>query len=850
MGDGIVSRYPHRKKLRRHLFVLALATLPGVAGAQDSGMGVDLQFGNPLDPGGQNVYGCRPGGGSWLNDERKHTPTGAMFACAPDYPEFGTGETWRHRGTFGVGWLSVGGDENNAAWRRFSNYEDGLILGANLRFEKPDDGHYAEVRASAINEDSYYLRTVFGQAGKYRVQAFARAQSNVTSGNARSIWDGIGGRHLALKPGLTPATSASAQVAAVSAASPERILRVVRDKQGAGIQYFLNPRWTFFGNASHESREGARPFGGPFFFSSFGGIYEIPRPIDDSTINFNGGARFTGRKWRMSFSYTGSFFRNAFSSYDYQVPFGVTTVVPGATPPPITSGVFAYEPENDYHNLRASFTRKLAARNGEFSLALSGSRSRQNDALIPHTECQGQLGIPPTPFTPSYLIDCADWNTSAGLSRRNADLAINSHLIDARLVMQPSNRFTWRITARHQRDDYSGTYNSYNPLTGQWGYISENGAQGSAIPGEMGIWDNGPNSHVLTRIRNLPLDKQTQQFAVGGDWQLGRKNTLGASYVYDRVERTHREVATSRDNSIKLTWSNRALDWLTFRANYAWTRRSGSEYDEDPYEFTFSSSLPGYVPPANGTPAHTVAQLRKYDVGGLTRNKLSLQAMLTLPHDMTISAQLRGERNDYAAELGRTGWDTYGTSLQWDWQPSDATIASAWYGYDRADLDFANVNDSGAMTPDPNLGGANYPEANRWWMRDRQRNHYAGANLSQRIGRATLTADWNYISSRGDTRYRYNSAGALSVPADFTPAMSGAFPAMRWRINTLTLGVNVPVGQRINLRLFDTWQKGSLFDWHYSGFDDRQVIGTMVYSDGGPESYSVNMIGLMMEMKL
>lgn len=835
------------KPERRHL-ALALAAalaMPGVALAQDSGMGVDLQFGNPLDPTGQNAPGCTPGGSSWLNDERKHTPTGAMFACRPDYPDFKTGEVWRSRGTIGIGYISVNGDEDNTAWRRFSNYEDGVIFGANLRFEKPADGHYADVRSSFINQDSYYLRTVFGQAGKYRVQAFARAQSNVTSGNARSIWDGVGSNHLTLKAGLTPAASTSAQVAAVSAASPEETLRVVRDKQGVGISYFLNPRWTFFGNASHESREGARPFGGPFFFSSFGGIYETPRPIDDSTINFNGGARYTGKKWRMSFSYTGSFFRNNYSSYDYEVPFRVFSPFSNATTP-IPSGAFAYEPENDYHNLKASFTRKLDKQNGEFSLALSGSRSRQNDNLIPHIDCQGVLGIP----LPGGQINCADWNTTAGLSRPTADLAINSHLVDARLVMQPSNKFTWRITARHQRDDYAGTYNSYNPLTGQWGYIAENGAQGSAILGEMGVWDTGVSNHVLTRTRNLPLDKQTQQLVVAGDWRLGNKNTLGASYTFDRVERTHREVATSRDNSVKLTWHNRALDWLTFRANYTWTERSGSEYNEDPYDFSFSSSLPGYVAPATGTAAHTVAQLRKYDVGGLTRNKLHLQAMFTLPHDMTISAQLRGESNDYDAELGRTGWDTFGTSVQWDWQPTDATVASAWYGYDRADLDIANVNDSGAMTSDPNLGGANYPDANRWWMTDKQRNHYAGANLSQRIGRATLTADWNYLSSRGDTGYRYNSAGALSVPADFVPGMSGAFPEMRWRINTVTVGISFPVGERINLRLFDTWQKGSLFDWHYSGFQNSQVIGTMAYSDGGPESYSVNMVGLMMEMKL
>ena len=66
----------------------------------------------------------------------------------------------------------------------------------------------------------------------------------------------------------------------------------------------------------------------------------------------------------------------------------------------------------------------------------------------------------------------------------------------------------------------------------------------------------------------------------------------------------------------------------------------------------------------------------------------------------------------------------------------------------------------------------------------------------------------------------------------------------------LTVGINLPINDRFNLRLFDTWQKGKLSDWHYNGFGNGQVIGTMVYTDGGPENYSVNMIGVMMEIKL
>jgi len=832
------------------LSALALALAASCAFAQDTGLGTDLQFGNALDPsGGPATYDCDPDGASWLTGDRKRTPTGFLYACPAAWPEFKGDGAWRYRGSVTLGYLGVFGDENNMIWRRFSNWDDGVYVGADLRFEKASDGSYFDLRASRLADDSQYVRAVFGRAGKYRVQAFARSQPNITSGNARSIWDGVGSDHLTLKNGLTPGASTPAQVAAVSAAQPERMLTVVREKQGVGINYMINKRWTAFANASHESREGARSFGGPFFFNfpfaDNGGAYEIPRPIDDSTTNFNGGARFVGNVWRMEFAYSGSFFRNANRSFDYEVPFALAPVVPGLTTPLLTQGSFSYEPDNDYHHLRTSFSRKMAW-NGEFSLTASAGTMRQNDQLVPSMTCQGQFGIN---GIPGALFDCADWNTTDSLSQQRSDLSINTQMLDARVVLQPTDHVTWRANVKYDRQDYDGTYWAYNPLTGQWGYPSENGSQGSVVPGEAGIWDPVTSPSALTRVRNLPLDRELNEASFGGDWRLGDKNTLGATYTFDRTERTHREIATTNDNTLKLTWNNRALDWLTFRANYTYMRRTGSEYDYDPYEFTFSSQLPGYIEPAGGNSAHTVDALRKYDIGSRVQNKLDLMATFALPRDMTFYASVRGDWNDYNAVLGRQGYDTLGGSLQWEWQPTPATVASAWYGYDRSVLDFANVNDAAVPTSDPSLGGPTYPDANRWWMHDRQRNHYAGANIVQRVGRVTFNADWNWSYSRGLTDYRYATPDALTVPA-LAPLLTGQFPAMIYRTNALTVGMIIPIHKSFSVRLFDTYQRGRVFDWHYLGFEDGQIIDHRVYTDGGPTDYSVNMVGVLLEMQL
>lgn len=829
---------------------LSLAFAPAVQ-AQDSGSGVDLQFGTALDPAGLSARHCGPDGMTWLAGDAKRTPTGFLYGCTPG--PYGLDSTatpdspWLGGGLLSIGYLHLNGDETNAQWRRYSDLDDGFVLNADFRLVRPDQGRYIELRATRIGEDSQFYRAVFGQAGKYRVQAFVRSQPNILSGNARSIWNGVGSRHLTLVEGLTVNGSTVPEVTAVSAAQPLQTLKVVRDKQGLGISYLLNKQWTATFSASHESREGARPFGGPFFFNypfpDNGGVYEIPRPIDDSTVSMNAGLRFVGNDWRMQFDYSGSFFRNAYTGFDYEIPYTTWPVIPGLVTPQMPLGEFSYEPDNDYHHVSGTFSRRVKW-NGDFSVKAAFGTSRQNDTLLPPTNCQGQVGIP----IPGFLYECSDWNTTASLSRKRADLAINTQRLDLRLVLQPATSLSWRSTAKFHREDYSGTYWAYNPLTGQYGYIAENGAMGSVVPGEMGVWDPGANASVPTRVRNLPLDKETLEASTGVNWRMNRKNTLGASYTFTRVERTHREFATTRDNSLKLNWTNRSIEWLNFRANYVFLDRSGDDYNSNPYGFTLSQGMPGYVAPPGGTPAHTIGQLRKYDVGEREQHKIDLMATAMLPNDMTVSASIRGDWNDYDARAGRQKFDTLGTSVQWEWQPSAGRVAGAWYGYDESDLVFANANDVN-ITPDPNLGGATYPDSARWSTNDKQRNHYAGANWSQRFGKATFDASWNWTYARGMTRYDFVSADALSYPA-LVASANGAFPPMIFRSNSLSLSLSLPVNERIAVKLFNTYERANLSDWHYLGFDQSQVYDHRVYTDGGPMDYSVNMFGALLEVRL
>src|SRR3546814_6052962 len=135
---------------------------------------------------------------------------------------------------------------------------------------------------------------------------------------------------------------------------------------------------------------------------------------------------------------------------------------------------------SDYHHLRASFSRKIAW-NGDFSLTATGGRMSQNDYIVAPMTCQGQFGIP---VIPGALYDCDNWNTTDALSRKRSDLGIDTQMVDARVVLQPTDTVTCRANARYERQAYDGTSWMYNPLTGQWGYPTANGSQGSVVPAE------------------------------------------------------------------------------------------------------------------------------------------------------------------------------------------------------------------------------------------------------------------------------------------------------------------------------------------------------------------------------
>ena len=847
--------WTHTMKKLRVVAVVFLLAVPAFVWA-DSGVGVDTWRANKLDPtGGQATEALDPDGTSWLEPGQHRSPTGNLYGTPTEEPHPETLSVWQIYGTFDVGYLHTTGTKT-ALYDRYTRWPtNGPAFDFDVDAERPSDGSYAEVRGSRISAEDQYYEAVYGKAGAYKAEIFVRDMPNLLSTDAKSIFNGVGTNTLTLAGGLVPGGSTQAQVAAASAAARETWLGTQRNKQGIALSAYLTPTWSVYLNASDEERKGTRPYGGPFFFAfESGAVEETVKPIDDNTVNITAGARFAGSEWRFDIGYSGSIYRDRYLSYTFQQPFVLgPAFLPGGTSAQISQGQMAMEPDNEYHNLHATATHTLPL-NGEASLTAGAGEMLQNDTLIPPTNCQGVFGISSdgtfnVGASNPQLFPCNQWNTTAALSQQTANMLIVTNLLQASLVLQPTGDVSVRAGGKYYREDYRNQYVMFNPQNGDHGYVAENGAQASIVPGDPGFWNavTYPNA-TDTQVESIPYSWRNIEAFAGADWKFTPHDSLGLTYTFDHYDPGHREVSFVDDNSVKINWTDKNLSWLTFRFNYTFLKQSGSVYNSDPYAFAFFQNLPGFVPADDTVTAWTVDQQRKYDISDRNEHKIDLMATLIPRPDMTLTASVRGDWNQYPTQIGRQGYNTVATTLQWEWQFQALSSLSMWAGYDRSSMHMANVNDA-AGTPDDTLGGPVYPLANQWWASDQQRNWSGGASLTHYFGPARLNFDWNYLSSRGITSYSYASPGAFTY--DYTAAQAGSqFPAMTYVVNSLTLSFTVPLGDRASLRLYDYYEHGQISDWHYAGFNNTLVYGNRAYTDAGPQGYNTNVVGLFVNVKL
>ena len=847
-------------------FGAVLAQLAAGLAVADSGVGVDTVLGNAMNP--YTIDALRtPDHEGMGADPHSRTPTG-FLRPGPfvDREPTTTPSGWEYSGSIEAGVLGGDADEKAALFRKYKDLDNGPYLNNfRVQAERPDAARYFEAFGGGTGYDDQFYGLRFGRYNDWSVRAFYSETPHVFTDRYRNLWSGTGGSTLtlnALAPGgTTNAATTNANLRAVATATPFSELALLRKRGGVRFETNLPADWKFFAGYTNEKREGARPFAAVFGGGGGTGGIEIPESIDSTTHDMVAGVQWADALTSVNAQVSASFYRNDIDTLSFENPMFLAPANGIAAFP---LGRYDLHPDNDYLNVKGEYARRFPSfYDARFTAVVSSSRLRQNDDLIASTIYPGAI---------VNGVAGGAWDSTASLSRQSADAKIDTQLIDLGLSLRPTSRLDVRGKLRYYDTDNRTSYQACNPLTGQWGRLTNDGSGAAmvnvpaylaagcdlAAVQALGIVPNAGN----VNIRNVPYEYTRTNYGVSADYRLDSGNSFTAAIEREEFERKYRERKDTWENRFRLGYVNRALERGTLRLSFEHGRRRGSEYVSDPYHAFLSASL-GPLPTAAGNVnswIHVLAQLRKFDLADRDQNVVNARFNYALRHDLdgAVSLQLKDARYP-DSEYGRTDHQRQNSlNLDLNWQPAHDFAMFGFYSYQNGRVQQANIQPGVACAipaggfVDPadtaalidscsQAGSTQFPLDRRWAAVQKDRSDVLGFGISRSFGKLRLDLNYTYVKSRSRIGYDYG-AGIPGVD----PALTGdGFPDLRFRQNIAEASLVYPLSRQLALRLLLRHEDGEIRDWHYDGVEANPVpaANQQTYLDAGPSDYRALVVG-------
>ena len=764
-----------RKFPRRNLIayvvgtMLATPAMVSTAAFADSAAGVNSTLGNARNPAPINPIAEQAGGtdpdGMGLHGSVSRTPSGQMFDYPNADPPMPKGAPIATtRATIEVGGFGVGGDRNAAMFRMYQDFSrSGATLGAfSFISETPETARYVEAGGSNLGRRDQFGAVTIGRYNDWKIRLFFDEIPHTFTTTAKPVWDGVGTGHLTLPANLPPAggivcaTSAcnafsapaygisnasifnapsfaanglgfavANRLQSIVAAKDPSELGLTRKKGGLALNVKLNETTSVYASYSQERREGSRPFGSV----QNGGDGSLPmetvEPIDYTTHDLRAGLHYAATLTQVNVNASASYFRNDVKSLVFDVPF-VSAI--GATAPLITQGRFALAPNNDAYNVRSEIAHSMPGfYRSRLTATVAVGSSRQNDALLPPTITSG-VGAART-GAGAFNGNFNQWNTTAALSRQNADARIDTTLLDVKFALKPISSLNVEAKARHYETDNRTDYMACNPnatygnglqysafgCTGVWGrlindstpvFLNAGNASSGLIPVTLnpfaGNLSPAPSANV--EIRNAPSDYKQDTFSLTTDYRIDKFSTITAILEREEYRRRNRERDRTSEDKLKVTYTHRAIGDANLRVSAEADRRRGSDYNA---AVNYNATTLAFFDPAQiaalGIGANRaqlsgfvdrVSTLRRYDLADRDLSVINARLNIPLQADLDLAMSLQSRDAKYPnSAYGRTDKQTQqSANVDLNYQPSPARVMYASAGYQTGTLNQANVS--------------------------------------------------------------------------------------------------------------------------------------------------------------
>jgi MtrB/PioB family decaheme-associated outer membrane protein len=363
---------------------------------------------------------------------------------------------------------------------------------------------------------------------------------------------------------------------------------------------------------NNENRDGNRPMGASFGFNN---VQEIPEPIHYQTTSLEISGEMSYAKGGVRFGYRSSEFTNDLSSVTWDNPFRsfdstnfIAYLGPNTTPEGPSQGRTSLPPDNDANLLFADLRGKTGTwwYNGSFSL----NTMKQNDPVLPFTINEAITGFNErTGRTFNASFD--------GLPIDKADLEVEVMNVAAAAGTSLGEDFD--LTFRFRSYDYDNT------------------SARVEFPGWVrldAVWES-------PALLTVPYDYTRDNFSVELDWEVTDTTEFSLAYLLESWDRTFREIDSSDEDTIRLTFDSRPNKKMALRGSWATGDRTTSDYDVEAQEVFFV-----HPEGINNQP-----DLRKFDEAERDVDDYDFSVQFFPDEAVSIMVGLSGREEDYNQSL-------------------------------------------------------------------------------------------------------------------------------------------------------------------------------------------------------
>jgi hypothetical protein len=810
------------------LFLLVAAALPAAADPpRDS-----------LHPDNAEVWeDPDPQGLSLLTPYRRRTPSGFMYPYPPglhELDEIASG--WYARGAAELGYTLVGGQETETRYTKYDDLKDGFMLdGLNLELWRPESGDWAMLRAGSVGRTDQFYDFEASRAGWLRFRASFSGVPHKYATDATTLWVGGGSELLRLPDSLSPAGNDPAAIQAALAAHEPGTLEVQRDRTQLQLRVRALPTLSFVAQYGLEDRKGAIPsaagFAYPDFSDNVGASLEVPYPVNDRTHKATAGLEWATDLAQLNLSYNTSLYRNQDTSLTLAQPFLGTGIAQ------IEQARLALPPDNDWHNVRADMAVNLPLRS-RLTTAISWSRSTQNDDLLPPTISSVTIGT----------TSLNDWNTVAALSAKSAHARVDNMLVNVDFHTSPWRPLALRAGYRFTNQETRTNYTAFNPQTGQFGYIVEDGGHGS-IFGESYLGFYVPTTPGnAKRYRTIPFGESHSTLDVGGTLTMPWRSSLDLLLEQENVNRDVSERPETREQRATVSFNTRAFSFATLRLSYKFINRDGGDVNYKVYQQYTTAGLPGYVPlTPQGDPPHNLNQLVRPSLADLVGQRINARVVFSLGEfsDLSLAARLRSD--DYGSGYGLTSDRSRDVEAEWTVQPSPALSANAFASAEQHDRGMQSIHGFGS-SPNGDAGGPDFPLSNQWGVRSAgDAIGWGGGFNLHPMSWISLDTRYTFLVTREDEDLSFASPSALANPI-FTTPVPDHLPRLRNRDHTVDTSLRLALRKSLALRFFYRWELSGVDDYHQTGLPT--LLARRIYLGHQDSNYEASFYGVALQIGL